>query len=63
MSSSFFDLHQALGDIVIARVPNHSRGKVRDSYDLPDGRRTIAAMRLWGTGSSEYREGPLADTF
>jgi phosphoribosylaminoimidazole-succinocarboxamide synthase len=36
-------LEQALGDIEIAELPNHSRGKVRDSYDLADGRRIIIA--------------------
>ncbi|MCI0429098.1 MAG: phosphoribosylaminoimidazolesuccinocarboxamide synthase [Rhodospirillales bacterium] len=36
-------LDQALGDIAIAELPNHSKGKVRDSYDLPDGRRIIVA--------------------
>jgi len=36
-------LDGALGDIEIAGLPNHSRGKVRDNYDLPDGRRIIAA--------------------
>ena len=36
-------LDGALDDIEIAELPNHSRGKVRDNYDLPDGRRIIAA--------------------
>jgi phosphoribosylaminoimidazole-succinocarboxamide synthase len=36
-------LNQALGDIDIAGLPNHSTGKVRDSYDLADGRRIIIA--------------------
>jgi phosphoribosylaminoimidazole-succinocarboxamide synthase len=36
-------LGPALADIAIPELPNHSRGKVRDSYDLPDGRRIIIA--------------------
>jgi phosphoribosylaminoimidazole-succinocarboxamide synthase len=36
-------LAHALSDIAIPELPNHSRGKVRDSYDLPDGRRLIVA--------------------
>ena len=36
-------LDQALGDIAIPELPNHSKGKVRDNYDLPDGRRIIVA--------------------
>lgn len=36
-------LAQALGDIDLPGLPNHSTGKVRDSYDLPDGRRLIVA--------------------
>jgi phosphoribosylaminoimidazole-succinocarboxamide synthase len=36
-------LEDALGDIVIPELPNHSKGKVRDSYDLADGRRIIVA--------------------
>jgi phosphoribosylaminoimidazole-succinocarboxamide synthase len=33
----------ALADIDIPELPNHYRGKVRDNYDLPDGRRIIIA--------------------
>jgi phosphoribosylaminoimidazole-succinocarboxamide synthase len=33
----------ALGDATIAELPNHYRGKVRDNYDLPDGRRILIA--------------------
>ena len=33
----------ALADIDIPELPNHYRGKVRDNYDLPDGRRVIIA--------------------
>ena len=33
----------ALDDATIAELPNHYRGKVRDNYDLPDGRRIIIA--------------------
>ncbi|CAN5175271.1 phosphoribosylaminoimidazolesuccinocarboxamide synthase [soil metagenome] len=33
----------ALADATIPELPNHYRGKVRDNYDLPDGRRIIIA--------------------
>ena len=32
-----------LDDATIPELPNHYRGKVRDNYDLPDGRRIIVA--------------------
>lgn len=32
-----------LRDATLAGLPNHYRGKVRDNYDLPDGRRIIIA--------------------
>jgi phosphoribosylaminoimidazole-succinocarboxamide synthase len=32
-----------LTDATIAELPSHYRGKVRDNYDLPDGRRIIIA--------------------
>jgi len=32
-----------LSDASIPELPNHYRGKVRDNYDLPDGRRIIIA--------------------
>jgi phosphoribosylaminoimidazole-succinocarboxamide synthase len=32
-----------LADATIAELPNHYRGKVRDNYDLPDGRRIVIA--------------------
>jgi phosphoribosylaminoimidazole-succinocarboxamide synthase len=35
--------HQILRDATIAELPNHYSGKVRDNYDLPDGRRVIIA--------------------
>ena len=35
--------HKVLRDATIAELPNHYRGKVRDNYDLPDGRRVIIA--------------------
>jgi phosphoribosylaminoimidazole-succinocarboxamide synthase len=35
--------HQRLPDATIAELPNHYRGKVRDNYDLPDGRRILIA--------------------
>jgi phosphoribosylaminoimidazole-succinocarboxamide synthase len=34
---------QVLADATIPELPNHYRGKVRDNYDLPDGRRIIIA--------------------
>src|ERR1700688_1416923 len=34
---------QILRDATIAELPNHYRGKVRDNYDLPNGRRIIIA--------------------
>jgi len=36
-------LPNVLTDATIAELPNHYRGKVRDNYDLPDGRRIIIA--------------------
>jgi phosphoribosylaminoimidazole-succinocarboxamide synthase len=36
-------LGNVLVDATIAELPNHYRGKVRDNYDLPDGRRIIIA--------------------
>src|SRR6266566_1111260 len=36
-------LDRALDDATIPELPNHYRGKVRDNYDLPDGRRIIVA--------------------
>jgi phosphoribosylaminoimidazole-succinocarboxamide synthase len=35
--------HQVLGDAEIPELPAHYRGKVRDNYDLPDGRRILIA--------------------
>src|SRR5436309_12095679 len=32
-----------LDDATIAELPRHYRGKVRDNYDLPDGRRILIA--------------------
>ena len=37
------DPAQILSDATIPELPNHYRGKVRDNYDLPDGRRVIIA--------------------
>ena len=34
-------LYNVLRDATIPELPNHYRGKVRDNYDLPDGRRRI----------------------
>jgi phosphoribosylaminoimidazole-succinocarboxamide synthase len=36
-------LDQMLADATIPELPNHYCGKVRDNYDLPDGRRIIIA--------------------
>ncbi|HEV2301582.1 MAG TPA: phosphoribosylaminoimidazolesuccinocarboxamide synthase, partial [Stellaceae bacterium] len=36
-------LDEVLWDATIPELPNHYRGKVRDNYDLPDGRRIIIA--------------------
>lgn len=36
-------LGQVLAEAAIAELPNHYRGKVRDNYDLADGRRIIVA--------------------
>ena len=36
-------LPPALPDATIPELPNHYRGKVRDNYDLPDGRRILIA--------------------
>ncbi|MEG9527070.1 MAG: phosphoribosylaminoimidazolesuccinocarboxamide synthase [Hyphomicrobiales bacterium] len=33
--------HQVLRDATLPELPNHYRGKVRDNYDLPDGRRIL----------------------
>ena len=35
--------NRILRDATIAELPNHYSGKVRDNYDLPDGRRVIIA--------------------
>ncbi len=35
--------HQVLRDATIPELPNHYSGKVRDNYDLPDGRRVMVA--------------------
>jgi phosphoribosylaminoimidazole-succinocarboxamide synthase len=36
-------INNVLEDVSIPELPNHYRGKVRDNYDLPDGRRIIIA--------------------
>lgn len=36
-------LDTVLTDATIPELPNHYRGKVRDNYDLPDGRRILIA--------------------
>ncbi len=35
--------HNVLAEALIPELPKHYRGKVRDNYDLPDGRRIIIA--------------------
>src|ERR1700712_4112052 len=35
--------HQILRDATIPELPRHYSGKVRDNYDLPDGRRILIA--------------------
>ncbi len=35
--------HRVLQDATIPELPNHYRGKVRENYDLPDGRRVMIA--------------------
>lgn len=40
---SKIDHAHILSDATIPELPNHYRGKVRDNYDLPDGRRLIIA--------------------
>ena len=35
--------NRVLAEATIPELPNHYRGKVRDNYDLPDGRRIIIA--------------------
>src|ERR1700761_1024133 len=42
-SSLAVHLDQVLADATIPELPNHYRGKVRDNYDLLDGRRIIIA--------------------
>ena len=42
-SSLTAHLDQVLADATIPELTNHYRGKVRDNYDLPDGRRIIIA--------------------
>src|SRR6185312_7995897 len=36
-------LDLVLDDATLPELPSHYRGKVRDNYDLPDGRRIIIA--------------------
>lgn len=36
-------LDRVIADATIPELPNHYRGKVRDNYDLPDGRRILVA--------------------
>lgn len=41
MTQITLDPAQILADATIPELPNHYRGKVRDNYDLPDGRRVL----------------------
>ena len=43
MDTAALAAHSILEDATIPELPNHYRGKVRDNYDLPDGRRIIIA--------------------
>jgi phosphoribosylaminoimidazole-succinocarboxamide synthase len=43
LSLSALDPANILSDATIAELPNHYRGKVRDNYDLPGGKRIIVA--------------------
>lgn len=43
MTDITIDPAQILAEATIPELPNHYRGKVRDNYDLPDGRRIIIA--------------------
>ncbi|MBV8736500.1 MAG: phosphoribosylaminoimidazolesuccinocarboxamide synthase [Alphaproteobacteria bacterium] len=43
MDDALFLDPPVLEDATIPGLPNHYRGKVRDNYDLPDGRRVIIA--------------------
>lgn len=43
MTLTKLDPDQILSDATMPELPNHYRGKVRDNYDLPDGRRIIIA--------------------
>jgi phosphoribosylaminoimidazole-succinocarboxamide synthase len=43
MVSSNLKLPPVLADATIPELPNHYRGKVRDNYDLPNGRRLLIA--------------------
>src|SRR5262245_44759186 len=36
-------LHYSLAEAAIPELPNYYRGKVRENYDLPDGRRILIA--------------------
>jgi phosphoribosylaminoimidazole-succinocarboxamide synthase len=43
LSVSALDPANILSDATLAELPNHYRGKVRDNYDLADGKRVIIA--------------------
>src|ERR1700749_3187423 len=36
-------LHQTISEAKCSGLPNYYRGKVRENYDLPDGRRVLIA--------------------
>lgn len=48
-----------LDDATIPELPNHYRGKVRDNYDLPDGRRIIIASDRISAFDSNLASIPL----
>ena len=55
--------HLVLDDATIPELPNHYRGKVRDNYDLADGRRILITGLLsnrsiaYGVAKAVVREG------
>jgi phosphoribosylaminoimidazole-succinocarboxamide synthase len=43
LTSAAMSEANTIRDVTIPELPNHYRGKVRENYDLPDGRRIIIA--------------------
>ena len=63
-------LGNVLVDATIPELPNHYRGKVRDNYDLPDGRRIIIAtdrnsnmryIRMNASHPADLKPTPMGD--